>query len=165
VGRHKQTKYQTNQTGEFMPNFGTIAKYLGLFSLGKGVVDKVVLQKMLTGGAAIIGATVIVAILAGALIIAAFGGIYYALVTLFPLTEWAALLIVCSFAFALMAFLVYKIVDGVKRIASASSLLMQSSNPISTVTPVVDVFTAFINGLTQGKPEEKKSAYPRPVRK
>jgi len=147
-----------------MPNLGTIAKYLSLFSIGKGFVDKIVLQKMMAGGIAIISAAVVVAILVGSLIIAALGGIYYALVSTTQITHWGAALIVASLVIILIVFLVYKITEGVKKIAAASAILTQSAaNPAS---PVVDIVTAFLDGLKNkpAPPASKARVYPRAAR-
>lgn len=145
-----------------MPNLGGIAKYLSLFSIGKGFIDKIVLQRLLVGVAGVIALTVVAAILAGAIIIGLFGLIYYAIVDYTEVSEMGALAIVGALILVLIGVLVYKIMDYSKRISTASTLLMQTSMPAS---PLADIATAFINGLKEPSSQKDKSkTYPTSVK-
>ncbi len=153
-----------------MPNLGGFAKYLGLLSLGKGIIDKVVLQRLLVGVAGVIGLSVIAAMLIGTIVLGVFAALYYALLTYTPIHQVGALGIVVALIIALAAFTVYKIVQYSKKISTFSAMLLQPSSP---VTPVTNIVNAFMNGLKQRHQEERKSnktesktkIFPRGVKK
>jgi len=128
-----------------MPSLGGITKYLGLLSIGKGLIDKTVFQKLLTGIAAIVAVSVVAGLLAGAIILAVFAGLYYTMLGA-GFTQLGALAVIGVIISLMLALIVCKIINLTKTISTYSSLLAQTSNPVS---PITDIIGAFIDGLKE----------------
>lgn len=140
-----------------MPSIGVIAKYIGLFSIGKGFVDKAVFQRLLVGIAAVAGLSVIAGLLVGAIVLGLLGIQYYTMLQA-GLSQTTAIIITAVVALLILALLIYKIVQLAKKISTYSSLLSQSTSPVSPITDAVsDVVSAFVSGLKDRNEDNKQA--------
>lgn len=142
-----------------MPSLGSLTKYIGLLSIGKGFIDKAVFQRLLVGVAAVVGLSVIAGIMIGAIYITLLYILYSALVVNTTLGSAWSLAIVGVITVATLALVVCKISQYSKKIAAGSALLTQPSAPTGIIT---DVINSFIDGFSTPSSQKQQGTQPKP---
>ena len=128
-------------------SIGNITKLAGLLSIGKGIIDKTVFQRLLTGIAAVAGLSIIVGMLVGTLLLMALYGIYHLLVYQAQLPENLAMLTIALIIAVIAGFLIYKIIGFIKKIATFSAMLSSVEDNATPMNAIQAAFYSFLNGL------------------
>lgn len=157
-----------------MPSLSSLTKYLGLLSIGKGFIDKVVFQKLLRGLAAVVGLSVIGGILFGAIIITLLTILYFVLVQNAGVSNYGALAIDGLITIAILGFIISRIALYTKKIATVLAVITETFIPASPIAPITaplsDIYHSFLSGLKSKREEQESESneaqpkYPKSVK-
>ncbi len=137
-----------------MLGLGDITKIASLLTIGKGIVDKVLIRKLMLGITAVIALTVIAGMLVGTIIVTLLALLYQALIHNAGVSSYGALGLVGLLTILAAAAIVYRIVQLVKRVATYTALIEQPALPPNPFKGVVE---AFIDGFKNAEPRDERT--------